>query len=76
MPIQSNGKPLPRIILSRIGALDFTKIEFPQVMKVSFMLSELVINECDTSVIVGQTVVVDLQGTSLPLFAHAAPWVK
>ena len=62
--------------MSRLGALDFTKIEFPLVMKISFMLAELVINECDTSVIVGQTVIIDLQGTSLPLFAHAAPWVK
>lgn len=76
MPLPSDGKAAPRLTLCRYGAFDLTKIEFIDVMKVAIMLSDLNINDCDISVIVGHIVVLDLQGSGVSLGVHATPWIR
>lgn len=62
-----------RILLVRQGAYDPNEISVMDVMKVSYMMSDLMMLEDDYTVIAGQTIIIDLKGLSFGHIKQQSP---
>lgn len=62
-----------RLMLIRQGAYDPNEINVMDVMKVSYMLSDLMMLEDDYTTIGGQTILVDLKGLSFGHLKQQSP---
>ncbi|XP_055600189.1 alpha-tocopherol transfer protein-like [Uranotaenia lowii] len=63
----------PRIILVRMGAYDPSKRSIVDVMKVCYMITDLLVLNDDTSVIAGHMVLVDLRGITFSSLSQFSP---
>lgn len=62
-----------RLLLIRQGAYDPNEISVMDVMKVSYMLSDLLMVEDDNTTIAGHTVLIDLKGLSFDHIKQQSP---
>ncbi|XP_058463375.1 alpha-tocopherol transfer protein-like [Malaya genurostris] len=63
----------PRIMLARMGCYDPSKYSIVEIMKVCYMITDLLLVNDDVSVIAGHMVLVDLRGMSLSTLAQFSP---
>lgn len=63
----------PRIMLMTPGGYDATKYTMQDVMKVSTMINDILMNEDDSTIIAGQIGVIDLKGVTLQHFIQMQP---
>lgn len=74
IPLPKTTAPdAPRIILIRPGAYDAHKFTIQQVMKVSYMIMDILTIEDDNLVIAGQMGVLDLSNVSMTHFLQMTP---
>ncbi|EAT39957.1 AAEL008278-PA [Aedes aegypti] len=67
------GPDGPRIVLVRMGAYDPSKYSIVDIMKVCYMITDLLLLNDDTSIIAGHMVLVDLRGLSLSALSQFSP---
>ncbi|XP_053684678.1 alpha-tocopherol transfer protein-like [Sabethes cyaneus] len=67
------GADGPRIVLVRMGCYDPSKYSIVDIMKVCYMITDLLLVNDDISVIAGHMVMVDLRGLSLSALAQFSP---
>jgi len=68
-------KPVPRIILTRLGGYDYNKYDFLSVMKVTYLMADWCMMNSDVTIITGHVNVVDLRGCGLGLLSQITPTV-
>lgn len=74
MPLPvDEAKSDPRIILTRLGGCDFSKFSFVDVMKVTYLYSDMAMLHSDVTIISGNINVVDLRGCGLSLLTQITP---
>lgn len=64
---------VPAVILSRLGCYDSEKYSICDASKVIYLIADYQIIECDSTVIFGHDVIVDLQGLTFGLMAQMTP---
>ncbi|XP_062559227.1 alpha-tocopherol transfer protein-like [Armigeres subalbatus] len=67
------GPDGPRIVLARMGSYDPSLYSIVDIMKVCYMISDLLLLNDDTTVIAGHMVLVDLRGLSLATLSQFSP---
>lgn len=67
------GPDGPRIVLVRMGAYDPSKYSIVDIMKVCYMITDLLLLNDDTSIIAGHMVLVDLRGLTLSALSQFSP---
>ncbi|XP_055703505.1 retinol-binding protein pinta-like [Phlebotomus papatasi] len=70
IPVPENGS---RILLVKQGAYDPSKISVVDVLKVSYMITDVMIWDDDNCAVAGQTILVDLQGLSFGHLTQVTP---
>uniref|UniRef100_A0A182QUH0 CRAL-TRIO domain-containing protein n=1 Tax=Anopheles farauti TaxID=69004 RepID=A0A182QUH0_9DIPT len=63
----------PRFMLVRMGAYDASKYSIVDVMKVCYMITDLLLVNDDTSIIAGHMVLVDLRGLTFACLSQFSP---
>lgn len=65
----------PRFIMSRLGVPVARESALTDIMKVSLMVTESLLLECDVDVIMGHIVIVDLQGVGISFISQSTPQI-
>lgn len=74
MPLPvDESKAFPKIVLTRLGGCDFTKFDFLQVMKTTYLMSDMCMIHSDVTIVVGNINIVDLRGCGLTLMSQITP---
>lgn len=73
LPIPLGGADGPRILLIRPGVYDPSKYKIEEIMKISTMVNDILMNEDDNLVIAGQVGILDLQGVTMSHFLQFSP---
>lgn len=63
----------PRVMLMRIGSYDADKLSIIDVMKVSMMANDILLQEDDNMIIAGQIGILDLKGVTLSHLTQMSP---
>lgn len=66
-------KANPKIVLTRLGECDFSKFDFWQVMKTTYLMSDMCMIHSDVTIVVGNINIVDLRGCGLALMSQITP---
>lgn len=74
MPLPADeSKSNAKIVLSRLGHCDFTKFNFLQVMKATYLMSDMCMIHSDVTIVVGNINIVDLRGCGITLMSQITP---
>lgn len=68
-----DGPAGTRIMLIKQGDYDPSKVSVNDVMKISYMVNDVLLWEDDHTAVAGQTIVVDLKGLSFGHIAQFSP---
>jgi len=76
MPLPCDeSSPDPRIVLVRLGAYDYNKYNFLDLMKVTYLMADSAMIDSDCSIVNGHITVTDLKDCGLGLLAQVTPTV-
>jgi hypothetical protein len=62
-------------VLTRLGDFDPNKFSFLDVLKVSYMMADRVLDDSDVTIIAGHVNVVDLRGCGVTIFSQITPYL-